>query len=203
MYQFSIILLFLLSCNPPNSNTPSSNSNDDTMQNKIPSNENLDMWVNHFQSPCIGEGDPQLCLQIQFGETINEENWEYHYDPIHGFDDYELGYIYHLKVSEKQITTPIASDGSSSVFHLVELVSKEKVAPETTFKLFLKQEGVAPYVSKNEETGDYLLANELKLVVEGEDTSMTLDKLLADETAFNGVFRHSENGEGIVLVGLE
>ncbi len=202
MYQLSIIFLLVLGCTAQDSTTNSTSTPEDAPQNEPTPTEVLDMWINHFQSPCVGEGEPVLCLQAQFGDTIQEENWEYFYDAIEGFDDYERGNIYHLKVTQKIVENPMA-DASSMVYQLKELVSKERISTDTTFTLFLKQEGVPAYITPNEETGNYVLANELVVVADGEETSKALDKLLAEDTPFNGVFKHTEDRDAIVLVGLE
>ncbi|MEZ4883413.1 MAG: DUF4377 domain-containing protein [Chitinophagales bacterium] len=200
MYQLSVIFLFLISCNT--TTAPTSTKPSDDPQNESTPTEVLDMWINHFQSPCTGSGDAVLCLQAQFGETIKEENWEYFYDAIEGFDDYELGNIYHLKVSKKDVENPVA-DGSSFTYHMEQLVSKKPISEDTTFTLFLKQEGVPAYISKNEEVDNYVLANELVVVTDSEATAMALDKKLAEETPFNGVFKHTNDRDAIVLIGLE
>lgn len=203
MYQLSFVFLLLIACT---TQTPTSTSNTEKPEN-MPQNEStptevLDMWINHFQSPCVGEGDPVLCLQVQFADTINQENWEYFYDAIEGFEDYQLGNVYHLKVTQNEVEEPMA-DASSLTYHLQELVSKEAVDSTTTFTLFLKQEGSPAYITPNEETGNYVLANELVVVADSEETAKALDAKLQSGEPFNGVFRHTEDRDAIVIIGVE
>ncbi len=73
---------------------------------------------------CVGEA-PQKCMQIKENP---EDDYQYFYDQIEGFD-YEEGYEYELLVKEENVENPPA-DASSLKWTLVEVVNKTPVEPE-------------------------------------------------------------------------
>lgn len=91
--------------------------------------ENVDnqiiMMVKDTKVSCTGGNGPMECLQVQMGEKVGSQTWEYFYSPIEGFN-YQPGYVYTLKVKTEPIKNPPA-DGSSVKYTLIEVVLKEKV----------------------------------------------------------------------------
>ena len=73
---------------------------------------------------CVGEA-PQKCMQIKENP---EDDYQYFYDQIEGFD-YEEGYEYELLVKEENVENPPA-DASSLKWTLVEVVNETAVDPE-------------------------------------------------------------------------
>ncbi|ARV15882.1 DUF4377 domain-containing protein [Polaribacter sp. SA4-12] len=66
----------------------------------------------------------QKCLLIR---EVDNENWEYFYDSIIGFN-YEEGFEYEILISEKEIENP-PQDASSIEYTLIEVISKtEKIS---------------------------------------------------------------------------
>lgn len=63
------------------------------------------------------------CYQVKW--TKNQEDWEYFYNEIQGFE-YEEGYFYTLKVKVERIDNPPA-DASSLRYHLIKELEKKKV----------------------------------------------------------------------------
>ncbi|MDR5590036.1 DUF4377 domain-containing protein [Christiangramia sp. SM2212] len=97
--------------------------------------EMVDLRINHFRQTAMGEG-PYLVYLIQESEDIGGENWGYLYDGIEGFE-YELGYVYDLKVKKITLENPPA-DGSSIKYILVNVRHKEKAPVNAEFDIQLK-----------------------------------------------------------------
>jgi hypothetical protein len=83
------------------------------------------MKVRDTKATCVGAHGPMECLQVQTGDKIGTQQWEFHYDGIQGFT-YEPGYIYTLRVKTKKLKNPPA-DASDTEYRLLEVVSREKV----------------------------------------------------------------------------
>ncbi len=82
-------------------------------------------WVNSTKSTCSGSGN-RHCLLVQKGDTINPENWQLFYSKIEGFE-FEPGYIYKLKVSEKQVKKEdVPADASSIEYTLIKVLEKRQ-----------------------------------------------------------------------------
>jgi heat shock protein HslJ len=79
------------------------------------------LYVGPEKVPCEGEG-PMECYQVK--ETPDGE-WQLFYNEIEGFE-WELGYIYELRVNVYQVENPPAG-GSSLRYELIEVVSKTPV----------------------------------------------------------------------------
>jgi hypothetical protein len=89
--------------------------------------ENLKMWVNGQKVECTGVA-PMECLQIQYGETVNPDGWQYFYDDIEGFE-FEEGYLFQLDVekSERPLQDgQIPADAGKYQYKLIEMISKTK-----------------------------------------------------------------------------
>lgn len=88
--------------------------------------EVVSLRVNSFTVECVGEMEGN-CLLVQEGDEIGTDNWEnfYYEDDIVGFN-YEPGYIYDLLVKKTTFKNP-PMDSSAIKYHLVKIISKEKV----------------------------------------------------------------------------
>lgn len=139
--------------------------------------------IDHYQVPCVGEGI-LLCYLL----TREGGEREYFYDEIEGFD-YEWGYIYEIEVEQSPVRQPMA-DASSFSYRLTKQLSKEKVAPGTTFELPLSLDEQSLIESENDAC-TYLGGISI-------DTGDVPCTELAD--AASGIFRHREGG-GLVWVG--
>ena len=98
--------------------------------------EPIKFRVNQFKQTAIDVA-PVMTLSIQQGSQIGTNTWTPLYDEIVGFV-YEPGYIYELLVTETDILNPPA-DGSSKAYRLKQILSKTKVANDSSFTLNLKQ----------------------------------------------------------------
>ena len=79
--------------------------------------------VNSAKADCVGVA-PMSCLQVQKGDSIGTNSWEYFYSPIEGFN-YEPGNIYTISVKQTQLPkSQIPADGSSLKFELIEVLDK-------------------------------------------------------------------------------
>lgn len=84
-------------------------------------------WVNSQKVDCVGVG-PMRCTQVQKGAKLGEQDWEFFYDEIEGFD-YEEGYIYKLMVKEtSKPKNEVPADASSIRYELLEVLDKQKDA---------------------------------------------------------------------------
>jgi hypothetical protein len=85
----------------------------------------ITLFVHERRVDCHGEM-PKKCLQVR---RDGEDDWTYFYDTIAGFD-YEESYRYELRVHVEKDENPPA-DKSSLSYRLVDVVSKQKIDPET------------------------------------------------------------------------
>ncbi len=128
-YTISFLALFIIF---------STNSCSITGNETNPAENIVNMRVNHFRQTGIGEG-PYLVYLIQEEEKIGEEDWTFLYDEIEGFE-YELGFIYDIKVRKVEIENP-PMDASSIKYILVNVRSKERVPEDQSFEINLKEYG--------------------------------------------------------------
>jgi hypothetical protein len=138
--RFPAITLFLLSffacdpATPPNVPTdpkmssadggsgPSSTSTgSSTDGGSAPHAKGKTLFIKEAYADCEGEG-PMKCLQVREKES---DPWTLHYSGIDGFK-YEEGYKYEIVVSTATNPNP-PQDAPSRRYHLVEIVSKQKV----------------------------------------------------------------------------
>lgn len=81
-------------------------------------------WINSTKVHCVGVS-PMQCFQIQKSKTLNlSGEWEFLYSQIIGFE-YELGFIYKLKVKEEQLEN-VPPDASSIKYTLIKVLEKKK-----------------------------------------------------------------------------
>ncbi len=86
---------------------------------------NFIYWVNSSKSTCTGTGNRQ-CLVVQKRDTINPESWQLFYSKIEGFE-FEPGYIYKLKVNEKQLKKEdVPADAASIEYTLIKVLEKRQ-----------------------------------------------------------------------------
>jgi hypothetical protein len=85
------------------------------------------LYVGPAMVDCVGVA-PQQCLLIK--ENV-EDQWQFWYDPIEGFD-YEEGFLYELLVEEGTVKNAPA-DASTITLKLKEIVSQEPVIAKTVY----------------------------------------------------------------------
>jgi len=160
----------------------------------------MDFWIQHYQTPCIGEAAPSFCYIAQSGPSIQAADWEYFYDEIKGFDQYEWGYSYHLKVERQSIKNPM-EDASSYSYHLKEMVEKKAAIPDSTFNIVLKHTDNEAFIQKNPtDTSNYLLLDQIEVKLSKAEISETLDQLIKQKSTFSGSFKHDIKPNTIILV---
>lgn len=92
------------------------------------------LWVNSQRVPCEGVS-PQQCWEVQYGETLNEGDWELFYTGIEGFD-YEPGFIYKLKIEEEHLDpATVPADASSIKYTLIEILEKNMDSTSSSERL--------------------------------------------------------------------
>jgi hypothetical protein len=151
-----------------------------------PDSTNITLRVYHYKVPCVGE-NVQLCFKVekQIGTA------EYFYDAIEGFR-YEWGYDYTIIVERKSLKTGVA-DASTFTYTLKQVVKKEKVSPEETFELPLRIDD-RPLIETSNGSCRYFGNIPIQT---GTYSCSELVK------ASFGVFRHSVDNAGLLLVKLK
>lgn len=192
--RYSLVLLsicFLLACE-------SEITEPELETGNIPENTNL--RVNHYRHPCTGVGN-FLCLLIQEDDKIGTEDWNFHYGGVEGFE-YQKGFIYNLKVRTENIDNPPA-DGSSTRVILEEILSKEAVPNDTTFKIRLSRSysdgGFESFVTGNDTDGFNILGN---LQINCGDNCIKLAVKLGQKEDIIGIFKHLDE-DTIELIDFE
>ena len=143
------------------------------------------MRINHFRQTGIGEG-LHLVYLVQENEDIGGDEWSFFYDEIEGFD-YELGYIYDLKVRKMVVENP-PMDGSSIKYILVNVRSKEKVAEDESFEIKLKWGG-SNFVTGSDN--NFYLLDEYE--IRCSDLCEELAEMLQNRDEVSGTFVHGDN----------
>lgn len=91
---------------------------------KASNNEEIEIWTLADRTQeCIGEGTMQCLLYKREGEST----WQIQYDGVEGFN-FEAGNHYRIRVRKEQVENPPA-DGSSIVYHLVEILEERPSRP--------------------------------------------------------------------------
>lgn len=145
----------------------------------------VNMRINHFRQTGIGEA-LHLVYLVQENEDIGGEEWSFFYDEIEGFD-YELGYVYDLKVRKVEIENP-PMDGSSIKYILVNVRSKEKVAEDESFEIKLKWGGSNFVTGSN---NNFYLLDEYAITCSG--LCEELAEMLQNKDEVSGTFVHGDN----------
>ena len=148
------------------------------------------LYLNHHKVECAG---PFLRLC-----TLDKENadgtWLYRYSDVIGLE-YEWGYIYKLRVREEKIQDPLP-DMSSITTTLLEVLSKEEVAPGARFQIELTtREGTDEYseqfiVQKAANLFEFHSAREFTC---SEEVCSELSGLLDENFKVTLEFSHPEN----------
>jgi len=154
------------------------------------SSEIIELRINHFQQTAVGVGQ-RLIMQVQESDKIGTDEWHYFYSSIEGFE-YKSGFIYTLSVLRENISN-LPADGSSIKYTLNKILSKERVAPETTFEILLKSKQISdpPSFVSGDLSTNYKIMDEIEINCNDlcEDLSMKLET----EDKVSGIFKHAEN----------
>ena len=178
-----VLMIISLSC----ANTDKANSTKD------PSNEII-LKVNHFKSPCSGEGQ-SICYMIK---SSGENDWTYLFRDIEGFE-FEWGNTYELKATrEKNPFSKISED--EFIYKLIEVVSKESIGTTVEFELELDASYFAPL---DMESQDYLpLIDETMVTFSSSELYQKTMIAIKSGEYFKGVFIHTEDKNRIKMVKL-
>ncbi|MDY7394838.1 DUF4377 domain-containing protein [Aureibaculum sp. 2210JD6-5] len=157
------------------------------------------MNVNHFKQS--GESlYPSQFLLVQEGGAVNGFDWNLFYGEIEGFN-YELGYLYSLKIKKETLENPPA-DGSSIRYKLIEEVSKVRAPSDEPFEILLSRpngNNIQAFVGKNSDSTFQLLDG---TKIECGNLCGELAEKLTNKEPITGVFYHLKNDE-IELIGLK
>ena len=153
--------------------------------------DEIRIMINHYQQPAFAGEPIVLCYVVQEGNLIGSNEWSIMSPWIEGFN-YELGYVYDIKVLKQKIKNP-PMDASSFKYTLRQVVSKIKVSDQVRFQIRLSNSytnGFESFVTGNTNTGFQLL-NTTNI-----DCSVLCEELakdLNDQKGLTGEFVH-ENG---------
>lgn len=150
-------------------------------------------YVDHYLSTVVGVAEA-LAYRIKESE---DSNWDYLHDGIEGFE-YEMGYVYSLKVNLTHVENPPA-DGSSIHYELVELLTKEAV--DSGFSLTIKCDSLKWITNIDDNLS--LLYNTPIITTEELKEELLLN--LEDDTISKiyGSFQHTNEYRTIELIGIE
>ena len=156
----------------------------------LPASTVKTLYLDHYLTECVG-----LSLRLCYleKEEVND-TWTYRYSGIAGFE-YEWGYTYKLQVRQTQIRNP-PTDGSSIRTTLLEVISKEKIAPDVRFEIELTTQE-----SSDEFAEEYLVQkaanlfqfHRVKEFTCSEAVCAELGSLLNENLKVTLEFTHPEN----------
>ena len=89
------------------------------------------LYLDHYMEECASLV-LTICNRVK---TQPSDSWMTTLNATEGFE-YQWGFVYELRVRETHIANPPA-DGSATRVELLNIISKEKVAPEFRFQLTL------------------------------------------------------------------
>ncbi|MFB6342321.1 DUF4377 domain-containing protein [Saccharicrinis sp. FJH62] len=151
--------------------------------------EIVNLRINHYQQPAnFQELFYGLSYWVEEEDEIGTGIWKGFAQNIHGFD-YELGYIYNIKVQKKYIEDP-PIDAPAVTYTLERIISKTKVPEETTFDIELTIEysnGFESLVVKNENS-EFTLLHSTK--IECGDLYDKLNDDITNKKSITGTFTH-------------
>ncbi|WP_378177046.1 DUF4377 domain-containing protein [Aquimarina sp. SS2-1] len=156
--------------------------------------------VNHYKTTTNGFFFSGLgtVLLIEEGNQIGQDNFTPTFNGINGFD-YELGYIFDLKVSITRLANP-PEDASSTRIDLLEIISKTPVSRDTQFSVRLTLNNTNgsydDWVTIDQE-GNYFLINSL-IKLDCQDLCDELSSKINNQEQLTGVFTHGEGNEYIL-----
>jgi len=163
-----------------------------------PPSSEYTMKVNHYRPACMGESE-QLCFSIQSEEEGNmgSSSWGLLYEDIMGLD-YEPGYIYTIRVRASKIQEEHTS-GETRMYEMLKQISKEKVAEETEFDIFLKFDRTMVFVTGDCDAGLSLVGS-VPITREASVDCGQLESDLADDAVLSitGTFVHDTETAGAI-----
>ncbi|GJQ58101.1 MAG: hypothetical protein SCALA701_09020 [Candidatus Scalindua sp.] len=170
----------------------------DTFQKKNEIYDIIEIDVNHYRVASTAEGQGLFYLF----KVHKSKEWSIYFGEINGLD-YEWGYIYHLKVKRKKVRSPMSMIvGINYLYELIEIVYKEKVAPNEKFEMKLDKS-----YFKNFDT---LPRSDSLVLLDGTNVVFCSDGLLQKTIEqlkignyVHGIFRHSEEKNIIKLVEIK
>ncbi|MFD2565352.1 DUF4377 domain-containing protein [Aquimarina rubra] len=157
--------------------------------------------VNHYKTTTNGFffGGLGTVLLIEEGDQIGQDNFTPTFNGINGFD-YELGFIYDLKVIKTRLANP-PQDSSNIRIDLLEIISKTPVSVDTEFnvRLTLNQtDGVFNNWIFVDQDNNYSILNS-SIRIDCENLCNELSTKISNQEQLTGVFTHGENNEYILI----
>lgn len=150
--------------------------------------------IDHYREPVTLWDGPWMSYRIK-GSNDEILNWIW---GINGFQEYQWGYVYEIRVKRKIILDP-PLDAPSSEYSFIKVISKEKAYTEARFTLMLK-EGRDIYYSR--ENGRHRLLNEIDFFISESVIKENLEACIPISRSIKGTFSHL-NEKALLLHEIE
>ena len=148
------------------------------------------IYLDHYLVECAG---PFLRL-CHLDKEDAGDTWSYRYSNVSGLE-YEWGYTYELRVREERIQIP-SNDGPNIETTLLDVLSKERVTPDTRFQIELTtQEGTGEFAERYivQKATDLFEFHRVKTFTCSEEVCAQLSALLNDNMKITFEFTYPEN----------
>ncbi len=151
----------------------------------------VNITIKDYRMPILSwEGPAEAYVMVM--PDGRETNWIW---GIEGFDGYEWGTVYKLKVKKESIKSPPA-DAPSKKYKLLKIISAEKTDPDKIFTLPLKQERI-PFILLNAD-GSLTLLDDAVIILDKKISEKGLSAAFLVSDSVYGNFVHG-NANKIVL----
>ena len=150
------------------------------------------LYLDHYMIECAGPFLRLCYLEKEDGDDA----WTYRYSDVIGLE-YEWGYTYTLRVREEQIQDPLPDMGSITTT-LLEVLSKEKVAPDVRFQIELTTSESSDEFAEQfivQKTANLFEFHETKEFTCSEAVCAELSGLLDENLKVTLEFAHPQNSD--------
>jgi len=162
-----------------------------TAQGCYSENEEGEIEIAHYRSPCVGEG-LRLCLMSWESQ---KEQWTFLYGGIAGFEP-QWGHNYRLSITVEQVSKP-AAGASSQKWSLNEVLEDTVVEPGTTFpypvKPTLANKGYGLSIQYDAAAEGGTLLDGKGFVCNSAEICQQIEARLLSVTDFRIVFQHADD----------
>jgi hypothetical protein len=157
--------------------------------------EIVNMVINHYKVPCVGEGT-QLCYLTK---KDNQSAWEFLFEGIDGFQ-YQWGKVYELEV-EKSIRKDTKADQSPIAYKLIRIINSKDAPADEPFPLMVKD--VDMVAIKKDEKGQFSLLGLYPFSCSSPLVCEELEERLQSQANITGLYQHSADHQSLVLQSLK
>lgn len=153
--------------------------------------------IAHYKVPCIGNQSAVFCYLIRKIDNNQKGNWEYFYGDIKGFNNYQWGHQYEIKVKQIiQDTTREALD-VTELYEFSEILN-DRPLPLDTFTLMLKMDEYNNYIIQ-ELDSSFTILGEMSFRITNSLSINFKDRLL-NSSSLEGKFTYQEKENPSLLL---